>query len=156
MERHTGSKALDQITGLLCLRLASADLAERGLSLAERGPRTCCGLRTVLPPWENFRAEPFRSGDAGGQMPGGGGSTGKVRTPVLPGFGKGQLLRLEGKRGGSHPRPQGPAGHRVPGGVPAPAVAASSAAPPGWVSLPLSCLHPREPAQRRGALAAGA
>lgn len=33
-----GSKALDQITGLLCLRLGSADLAERGLSLAERGP----------------------------------------------------------------------------------------------------------------------
>lgn len=31
-------------------------------------------------------------------MPGGGGSTGKVRTPVLPGFGKGRLLRLVGKR----------------------------------------------------------
>lgn len=32
-------------------------------------------------------------------MPGGGGSTGKVRTPVLPGFGKGRLHRLVGKRG---------------------------------------------------------
>lgn len=32
-------------------------------------------------------------------MPGGGGSTGKARTPVLPGFGKGRLLRLVGKRG---------------------------------------------------------
>lgn len=68
MERDTGNTALDQITGLLCLRLAgaaSADLVESGLRLAERGPRTCCGLRTVLPPWENFRAEPFQSGDAG-------------------------------------------------------------------------------------------
>lgn len=32
-------------------------------------------------------------------MPGGDGNTGEVRTPVLPGFGKGRLLRLLRKRG---------------------------------------------------------
>lgn len=38
-------------------------------------------------------------GTRGGQMPGGGGSARKVGTPALPGVGKGQSLRLVGRKG---------------------------------------------------------
>lgn len=67
MERHRGTKALGQITGLLCLRLASVASAtwQSGLSRLEREARTTNALlaEDVLPPGENFRAEPFSSGD---------------------------------------------------------------------------------------------
>lgn len=64
MERHRGTKALGQITGLPCLSVAIATW-QSGLSRLEREARTTNALlpEAVLPPGENFRAEPFSSGD---------------------------------------------------------------------------------------------
>lgn len=75
------------------------DLAERGLSLVEHGRTTRSGLRIVLPPGRILGRSPSGVGTRGGQMPGGGGSTRKVRTSLWPGFGKGRLHRLVGRRG---------------------------------------------------------
>lgn len=47
-------------------------------------------------------------------MLGGGGSTRKVRTPVLPGFGKARLLRLEGNGGALIQGPKGQRDTRAP------------------------------------------
>lgn len=47
-------------------------------------------------------------------MPGGGSSTRKVRTPVLPGFGKGRLFCLAGKWGALIQGPKGRSDARAP------------------------------------------
>lgn len=80
-------------------------------------------------------------------MPGGGGSTRKVRTPVLPRFGKAQLLRLVGMRGPSSKALRASGTPEHPG---VQASAESSAAPSGCVR------DPGAPAQSGRVYAAGA